>query len=76
MACTGAGDGAPFVRGGVHGQRGDGMTRGILLKLDEVNVVAACDEYKDRAEKAFEDVKAARGNEPFITTDYRGTRRD
>ena len=54
-----------------YGQRGDSMTCSILLKLDEINVVAVCDEYADRAEKGFEDVKAARGNEPFITTDYR-----
>ena len=61
------------IRFGVvgYGQRGDGMTRGILLKFDEIEVVAVCDEYQDRTDKAKADVIAACGKEPYATTDYR-----
>ncbi len=54
-----------------YGQRGDSMTCSILLKINEIDVVAVCDEYMDRAEKGREDVSKERGTTPFITTDYR-----
>ena len=54
-----------------YGQRGNNITRGVLLKIDEIDVVAVCDEYLDRAEQARDKVKEIRGNTPFATTDYR-----
>jgi predicted dehydrogenase len=53
-----------------HGCRGWGLLE-ILLSLDDVDVIAVCDKYDDRAQSAFDKVKEKRGNEPFMTTDYK-----
>ena len=60
------------VRFGVvgYGQRGSSMTKSILLKIDEIDVVAVCDKYQDRTDDAVADVKEKRGNTPFATLDY------
>lgn len=48
-----------IVRMGVigYGQRGGGITRNILCRMDDVRVVAVCDEYADRAEKGANEVE-------------------
>ena len=53
-----------------HGCRGWGLLE-ILLSLDDVDVIAVCDKYEDRAKGAYDKVKDKRGNEPFMTTDYK-----
>lgn len=54
-----------------YGLRGWGMLIAELLPLDDVNVVAICDLYEDRIERAVGEVKAARnGYVPFTSTDY------
>ena len=47
----------------------------LLLSMEDVNVVAVCDVFADRVEKAQEKVKEARGSVPFGTTDYREVNR-
>ena len=61
------------VRFGVvgYGQRGSSMTKSILFKIDEIEVVAVCDEYLDRMEEAARDVKEKTGNHPFATQNYK-----
>ncbi len=54
-----------------YGNRGSSITKCILTKMDDVEVVAVCDEYPDRAEKAAEDVHKKSGNTPFSTTNYK-----
>lgn len=53
-----------------YGQRGAGITKSVLLNMQDVTVAAVCDEYADRVERAREEVKAARGNDPKGYTDY------
>ena len=54
-----------------YGQRGSSITRNILFRIDEIDVVAVCDEYEDRTEQAAADVEAHSGKAPFKTLDYR-----
>lgn len=60
------------VRFGVvgYGQRGSGMTTGVMLKIDEIDVVAVCDEYEDRVQAGIRGVQEKRGNTPFGTCNY------
>ena len=53
-----------------YGLRGSSVTKHILLKMPDVDIVAVCDEYADRAEQAACDVEAAGGKRPFASTDY------
>lgn len=53
-----------------YGSRGSSITRNILLKMDDVEVVAVCDEYADRTELAMNDVEQACGKRPFGSTDF------
>ena len=53
-----------------HGCRGWGLLE-VLLSLDDVEVVAVCDKYEDRAESAFNKAKEKRGFTPFKTTNYK-----
>lgn len=48
------------------GGRGQSMTH-VLARMKDVEILAVCDEYKDRAEKGG---KIARRDNPLITTDY------
>lgn len=50
------------------GQRGTVMTKTILAMFENVDVIAVCDLYEDRAIKAGELVKEKKGYEPFVTT--------
>lgn len=54
-----------------YGQRGSSMTKSILFKIDEIEVVAVCDEYEDRTNQAVEDVEKHSGKRPFASQDYR-----
>lgn len=60
------------VRFGVvgYGQRGSSMTRSVILKINEIDVVAVCDEYQDRVEEGIKDLKEIRGIDAFGTTNY------
>ena len=58
-----------------HGCRGWGLLE-ILLSLEDVDVIAVCDKYEDRAKSAFDKVKEKNGNEPFMTTDYKELLKD
>ncbi len=53
------------------GGRGRGLTKDILLNMDDVEVVAVCDKYADRAEEAADLVAEAYGKaKPYYTTDH------
>ncbi|HOA32078.1 MAG TPA: Gfo/Idh/MocA family oxidoreductase, partial [Clostridia bacterium] len=52
------------------GNRGFYLIKHTLLKLEDVEVTAVCDEYEDRVENAAAEVFAASGKTPFKTTDY------
>ena len=54
-----------------YGCRGDSITRKVLLKMEDVEVAAVCDEYEDRTQSAIRAVEAAGGARPFGTCDYR-----
>ncbi len=53
------------------GGRGYSMIRDVLLAFEDVDIVAVCDLYPDRNERASELIKKVRGYEPFTTVDYR-----
>lgn len=52
------------------GCRGYGLVREVLLKNEDVNIVAVCDVYEDRVERAVETIKNA-GQEAEGFTDYK-----
>lgn len=51
-------------------KRGSGLL-GLLLEMDDVNVIGVSDLYEDRLEAAREKVVAAKKKDPLATTDYR-----
>ncbi len=51
------------------GNRGRGILKHVLLRLDGVKVTAVCDLYADRAEAGRDAVSAATGETPFCSTD-------
>ena len=53
------------------GQRGSGLLYNILRNFTDVDVVAVCDSYEDRTEKAAQNVEKRRGNKPAMYSDYR-----
>jgi predicted dehydrogenase len=53
------------------GQRGFGLLKGVLLKMEDVEVVAVCDEYEDRVERAAQKVEECGFRRPFTTCNYR-----
>ena len=53
------------------GQRGYGVMVSNLIKFEDVDIVAVCDLYEDRVERAANAVKEAKGYAPFGTRDYR-----
>lgn len=53
------------------GQRGSSLLKGVLLKRSDVEVVAVCDLYSDRAENAAALIKAKTGKQASAYTDYR-----
>ncbi len=53
-----------------HGNRGAGLLR-MVAKMKDVEVLAVCDKYQDRAESAARSVKNITKKEPLCFTDYR-----
>ena len=53
-----------------YGNRGSGLTRDILLRMSDVEVIGVCDYYEDRVEKAQDTVEKACGKRPFGSTNY------
>lgn len=52
------------------GQRGYALLKDVLLKINDLNIVAVCDLYEDRIEQGIETVKAAGQNAKGFT-DYK-----
>ena len=42
-----------------HGQRGEGLLRDVLLRIEKINVVSVCDKYEDRRDAAVSAVEKA-----------------
>ena len=53
------------------GQRGYFTMRDCTLLLDSIEIVAVCDLYEDRVERAIELSKEKTGRTPYGTTDFR-----
>ncbi len=53
-----------------YGQRGKQMTESVLSEIEDINIVAVCDNYADRADEAADYVEKKIGKRPFSTTDY------
>ncbi len=53
------------------GARGYSLMNTEMTKMDDIEIVAICDEYADRAEKACETIKEKMGNLPKALTDYK-----
>jgi len=53
-----------------YGRRGPGVFASIL-KIEDVEIVAVCDVFKERAEKAAEKAKMEKGYTPIVTTNYK-----
>ncbi len=52
------------------GNRGFGLLKDILLNMEDVEVVAVCDNYADRVERAAAKVEEKRGKRPYGSTDH------
>jgi len=52
------------------GLRGHGILCGLLLNMDNVNVVSVCDVYEDRTKEAADQVEKKTGKRPFETLSY------
>ncbi|MBQ9774073.1 MAG: Gfo/Idh/MocA family oxidoreductase [Clostridia bacterium] len=53
------------------GNRGFALTRDILLNMKDVAVIAVCDLYEDKAERAAAKVEERSGKRPAVFTDHR-----
>ena len=53
-----------------YGQRGEQIVKDILLSMPDVDVVAVCDEYEDRTQKAQDLVEEKRGTRPYGSVHY------
>ena len=51
------------------GGRGKGLMKSVLKRFDDVDVVAVCDEYEDRANTAVELIRQFRGTEAAAYTE-------
>lgn len=66
------GDKGRSIRVGVVGLGGRGMGQmATLLDMEDVEVVAVCDLYEDRARAGYDLVKSLRGTEPSVYADYK-----
>lgn len=56
-----------------YGNRGRSMVKDVLLQLvpSEIDIVAVCDSYKDRAELAALEIDSTIGHRPASFTDYK-----
>ena len=52
------------------GNRGFGLVRDILLKIEDINIISVCDVYEDRIARTIDAVKAA-GQNAVGFTDYK-----
>ena len=52
------------------GSRGYGMLRDVILNIDDADIVAVCDLYEDRVERARAEIEKKRAHSPFASTDY------
>ena len=52
------------------GQRGSGLLSNVLNDFPEVEVVALCDEYEDRATSCAERALEERGIQPAVYTNH------
>jgi len=53
------------------GCRGESLLKSVILPQEDVEVLAVCDKYEDRRQKAADMVKEAKGNTPVSTADDR-----
>ncbi|MBQ7336507.1 MAG: Gfo/Idh/MocA family oxidoreductase [Clostridia bacterium] len=53
-----------------YGNRGTGLTKDVLLHMKDVEIIAVCDNYADRVEKAADLVEKAGFRRPFGSTNY------
>ncbi len=53
------------------GQRGYGVLVSNLVRFEDTDIVAVCDLYEDRVERAVNAVREAKGYTPFYTRDYK-----
>ena len=53
------------------GQRGSGVINDVILEMDDVEILAVCDEYEDRVQQIVDFVHEKRGAIPVGTIDYR-----
>lgn len=53
------------------GGRGLGLLKGVILHMRDVEIVAVCDLYPDRAKAGADSVFKKRGMRPLETTDYK-----
>lgn len=58
------------------GQRGDVLLTNVLNNFPDVEVVALCDEYEDRAVSNAQRVQEKRGTQPAVYTDHSQLLRD
>ena len=54
-----------------YGKRGSSVTREILLRMKDVQVIAICDSYEDRVREGQADVEKKEGKPANGYTDYR-----
>ncbi|MGI5856199.1 MAG: Gfo/Idh/MocA family protein [Candidatus Merdivicinus sp.] len=53
------------------GGRGYGLLDSVMLPREEINVLAVCDLYEDRRQRAADTVREKKGNAPLCTADFR-----
>lgn len=53
------------------GCRGTAMLKEVLLKSDDVEIIAVCDVYRDRMDEAARIIEECVGKKPFTFEDYR-----
>lgn len=53
------------------GQRGKMLLEDVILQMEDVEILAVCDEYDDRAQEAAAKVQEVKGNAPLCTVEYR-----
>ena len=53
------------------GARGTSLLKGLVLKMEDIEVAAVCDVYEDRCQDAAEAVKSVQGEYPKMTMNYR-----
>ena len=53
------------------GARGYSIIKGLLVKMDNVDIVSVCDLYEDRVKAAADTVETETGKRPFTAVDYR-----